>query len=171
YRRDQALDSRNYFATTKATFRQNQPGGWLGGPFKTDRTHFFFAYEGTRRTQIATVTSGVAPGDVPQPLANNQLLAKVTHQLNANHQFNFRFSIDRPDQQNVAVGGFNLAEVGIDQLQEDLAYVGNLTSILSSHALNEVRVQISDAHVELNTKNPNAFTIMRPSSTSGKLSN
>src|SRR5262249_26715243 len=97
YRRDQALDSRSYFATTKATFRQNQPGGWLGGPFKTDRTHFFFAYEGTRRTQIATVTSGVAPGDVPQPLANNQLLAKVTHQLNANHQFNFRFSMDRPD--------------------------------------------------------------------------
>src|SRR5262249_17801040 len=132
YRRDESLDARSYFATTRATFKQNQPGGWLGGPVKRDQTHFFFAYEGTRRTQIATVTSPVAPGDVPQPFDNNQLLAKLTHQINPNNRLNVRLSMDRPDQHNDGVGGIFLAEIGVDQLQQDLSYVGNLTSIVSS---------------------------------------
>src|SRR5262245_32954745 len=171
YRRDESLDARSYFATTKATFKQNQPGGWLGGPIKADRTHFFVAYEGTRRTQIATVTSPVEPGDVPQPFDNNQLLAKVTHQISPNHQLNVRFSLDRPNLNNGGVGGIFLEEVGYNERTEDLSFVGSLTSALSSRALNELRLQVSDTHVELNTKNPNAFSISRPTSYSGKLSN
>jgi hypothetical protein len=171
FHRDEGLDARKPLAVSKATFEQKQPGGWLGGPIVENRTHYFVAYEGTRRTQIATVTSPVAPGDVEQPFENNQLLAKVTHQLNDKNRLNVRFSLDRPVQHNVGVGGFSLEEVGIDQINEDFAYVGDLTTLLSSHALNEARVQVSDARTELLTKHPDAFTIMRPSSTSGKLSN
>src|SRR5205814_4044592 len=76
-----------------------------------------------------------------------------------------------PVQHNVAVGGFNLKETGIEQINKDLSYVGNVTSVFSNRALNELRVQVADTHVRLDTKQPNAFTIMRPSSTSGKLSN
>src|SRR5262245_59104712 len=120
FHRDEGLDARNAFATTRASFEQKQGGGWLGGPIARDRTHYFFAYEATRRMQIATVTSAVEPGDVEQPFENNQLLAKVTHQLPHNHQLTGRFSVDRPARQNVGVGGFTLREVGIEQLTEDL---------------------------------------------------
>jgi hypothetical protein len=61
--------------------------------------------------------------------------------------------------------------VAIEQINRDLSYVGSLTSILSNRALNEVRLQVASTHVQLDTQQPNAFTIMRPSSTSGKLSN
>src|SRR6266487_1397947 len=76
FHRDQALDERNYFQTSKAKFEQKQPGGWLGGPIIKDRTHYFATYEATRRLQIATVTSPVQPGDVEQPTDINQFLAK-----------------------------------------------------------------------------------------------
>ncbi len=171
FHRDEALDARNPLATSKATFEQKQPGGWLGGPIVRDRTHYFLAYEATRRRTIATVTSPVEPGDVEQPFENNQLLLKATHQLTAAHRLTTRFSHDRPVQHNVAVGGFNLREVAIEQINRDLSYVGSVTSILSNRALNDVRLQVASTHVQLDTKQPDAFTIMRPSSTSGKLSN
>ena len=53
FHRDEALDARNAFATTKASFEQKQAGGWLGGPIVRDRTHYFVAYDATRRKQIA----------------------------------------------------------------------------------------------------------------------
>jgi hypothetical protein len=171
FHRDEGLDARNFFQTTRATFEQKQPGGWLGGPIVKDRTHYFVTYEATRRMQIATVTSPVQPGDVEQPSENNQFLAKLTHQLNAAHRLTGRFNVDRPTRHNVGVGGFTLPEVGIEQLGQDFVYVGNLTSILSNRALNEARVQWSDEKSDLQPKQADVYTIMRPSSTSGKSSN
>jgi hypothetical protein len=171
FHRDEALDARNAFATTKASFEQKQPGGWLGGPILKDRTHYFLAYEGTRRVTIATVTSPAAPGDFKQPFDNNQLLAKVTHQFGSNHTLTGRFSLDRPFYHNQGVGGIYLDEVGTEYIVEDRAYVGSLASILSSRALNEVRVQVSRTDVEITPKNPHAYTIQRPTSVSGKVAN
>src|SRR5262245_9101086 len=171
FHRDQALDSLNYFQTTKAKFEQKQPGGWLGGPIAKDQTHFFGAYEGTRRMQIATVTSPVQPGDVEQPTDINQFLAKVTHQLNTGNRLTGRFNVDRSLRHNVGVGGFTLQEAGINQLGQDLVYVGTLTSVLSNRSLNEARVQVSRQRSELDPNTPDVYTINRPSSTSGKLGN
>ena len=171
FHRDEALDARNAFAASKSRFRQKQAGGWLGGPIVRDRSHYFLAYEATRRVTIATVTSPVEPGDVERPFQNNQLLAKVTHQLTAGNRLAARFIVDRPVQDNGAVGGFALPEVGVRQLTEDLAYVGSVTTIVSNHAVNELRVQLSDAHAQQDPKRPDAYTIIRPSSVSGKLAN
>ena len=92
FHRDDGLDARNAFAVTKASFEQKQGGGWMGGPIARDRTHFFGAYEGTRRTAIATVTSPFGPGDFEQPFANNQLLGKVDHQITQANRLSLRFS-------------------------------------------------------------------------------
>ena len=95
----------------------------------------------------------------------------VTHQINKSNRLEARFSLDRPTQDNVGVGGITLEEAGAKQLNEDLAYVGSLATILSNRALNELRVQVAHSPVELIAKNPDVVTIMRPTSTSGKLSN
>jgi Carboxypeptidase regulatory-like domain/TonB dependent receptor len=171
FHRDQALDARNFFQSSKAKFEQKQPGGWLGGPVIKDRTHYFLTYEATRRMQIATVTSPVEPGDVEQPANINQFLAKVTHQLNANNRLTGRFNVDRSLRSNVGVGAFTLKEVGIEQLGQDLVYVGNLTTILSNRSLNEVRMQVSRQRSQLDPNVPDVFTINRPSSMSGKSAN
>jgi outer membrane receptor protein involved in Fe transport len=49
--RNDKLDARNAFATSKENLRYNQFGGSLGGPVRRDRTFFFFNYEEYRVRQ------------------------------------------------------------------------------------------------------------------------
>ena len=49
--RNTALDQRSYFSPEKATFKQNQPGGTIGGPLKKGKVFVFADYQATRTTQ------------------------------------------------------------------------------------------------------------------------
>jgi Carboxypeptidase regulatory-like domain len=46
--RNQALNAKGFFDTSKLDYLQNQFGATLGGPIKHDRTFFFVSYEGDR---------------------------------------------------------------------------------------------------------------------------
>ncbi|HLQ77743.1 MAG TPA: TonB-dependent receptor, partial [Terriglobia bacterium] len=59
--RNTALDSRNFFASERAVFRQNQFGGTLGGPVIKEKIFFFGDYQGTRTKQ------GLDTGLIPVP--------------------------------------------------------------------------------------------------------
>jgi Carboxypeptidase regulatory-like domain/TonB dependent receptor len=61
YLRNDALDARDFFATTgqKPEYRQNQFGGSVGGPIRKNKTFFFGDYEGLRIVQGTTSTSTV----------------------------------------------------------------------------------------------------------------
>ena len=59
--RNTALDSRNYFAPTRAAYDRNQYGGTLGGPIRKDKTFFFLDFQGTSMTQ------GQETGDIAVP--------------------------------------------------------------------------------------------------------
>ena len=52
--RNDMFDARSFFARSKPELTQNQFGGSLGGPLRTDRTFFFVDYEGYRSTQGVT---------------------------------------------------------------------------------------------------------------------
>jgi outer membrane receptor protein involved in Fe transport len=171
FHRDEALDARNAFATTKNAFEQTQGGGWAGGPIRLNKTHFFASYEGTRRVSVVTVTSPYGPGDFDQPFDNNQLLAKITHQLNDKNHLTGRFSLDRPFNRYQGVGGLTVRERGIHYLTQDRAYVGNLTTIVSNRFLNELRVQVSDGGIRIDVDNPDSYTINRPTGNLGKPAN
>jgi hypothetical protein len=59
YMRDDALNSKSYFAQTKAPYKSNQFGATLGGPILKNKAFFFADYQGLRldqgRTNIMTV--------------------------------------------------------------------------------------------------------------------
>lgn len=59
--RNTALDSRSYFSPEVAEFKQQQPGGTIGGPIKKGKAFFFADYQGTRTTQ------GIETGLIPVP--------------------------------------------------------------------------------------------------------
>jgi hypothetical protein len=62
YLRNEKLDSANFFSPIsgtekiKAPLRYNVFGGTIGGPIRRDKLFFFFAYEGSRRSEGATRT-------------------------------------------------------------------------------------------------------------------
>ena len=61
--RNQVLNARGFFDTTRPDFKQNQFGGTLGGPIRKDHTFFFGSYEGRRIIQgtasdVVTVPTG-----------------------------------------------------------------------------------------------------------------
>ena len=80
--RNTALDARNYFSATRATYDQNQFGGTLGGPIKKDKLFFFIDYQGTRLTQ------GVDSGLISVPSQQDRggdlsdLAGQLTGQVN-----------------------------------------------------------------------------------------
>jgi len=59
--RNTALDARNFFSPERSSYRQNQFGGTLGGPFRRNAIFFFGDYQGTRQNQ------GVDTGLIPVP--------------------------------------------------------------------------------------------------------
>ena len=68
--RDASITAKEFFQTTKPDYRRYQYGGTIGGPIVKDKTHFFFAYEGTKEKQFLTVNAqGLWPqyqGHVPE---------------------------------------------------------------------------------------------------------
>jgi outer membrane receptor protein involved in Fe transport len=52
--RNDALNTRTFFASTKPVLRYNLFGASLGGPIRRNRTQFFFNYEGKRQTSATT---------------------------------------------------------------------------------------------------------------------
>jgi outer membrane receptor protein involved in Fe transport len=68
FARHEKFDSRLFFAQGKPKTRQNQFGGSLGGPIKSNRTFFFVDYDGYRLTQgvpflITVPTAKMRTGD------------------------------------------------------------------------------------------------------------
>ena len=59
--RNTSLDGKNYFSPDRAEFKQEQPGGTLGGPIRKGKVFFFGDYQGTRTTQ------GIETGLIPVP--------------------------------------------------------------------------------------------------------
>ena len=64
--RNTVLDAKDFFATHRDTYQQNQFGGTLGGPIKKDKVFFFGDYQGTRTVE------GLETGLVNVPSAAEQ---------------------------------------------------------------------------------------------------
>ncbi len=83
--RDASITAQEFFQATKPDYRRYQYGGTIGGPIVQDKTHFFFAYEGTQEKQFLTVNArGLWPqyeGTFPSDQTRWTYNAKIDHQL------------------------------------------------------------------------------------------
>ncbi len=62
--RNDAFDSRSFFAVSKGKLRRNQFGGSAGGPIIRNKAFFFGSYEGVRDRQGQTVSNLVVPTEL-----------------------------------------------------------------------------------------------------------
>ena len=113
FTRDEVFDTPNYFANhTKykgdkldnvelPNYEHYNFSGFLGGPIKKDKAHFFIAYEGLSRTTNATITSPIIPQETYEiPQRTHTILFKLNYQLNEKNIFSFRISTHRDKVHN-----------------------------------------------------------------------
>src|SRR5262245_26566329 len=71
---------RNASGQPRATLKQNQFGGTLGGPIKRDRLFFFASYQGTRQVNGLDPTASLSTVILP-PLTNDRSAATIGSQF------------------------------------------------------------------------------------------
>ena len=156
----------------KAPFSQLQAGATSGGPIRRNRTFYFGSFERLRVDASNFVTiddrSGVThpltgqplgtpagllrsngfpleTGDVPYAVRFDTLFAKIDHELTPSHRLTGRFNWASALDENVETFGGITARSRAGALDSrDYSAAANLTSILSSNALNELRMQVSN---------------------------
>ena len=170
YGRDDSLNARNTFATTKPPFDSTRFSGTFGGPIIKNKAHFFGSVERLRQNSVqiialpatnpfASTWNGVYGN------ANNETTVdgKVDYQLNSRHQLNVRYLYDNLAQPS----DYTLAEQYINKAH-DLAGTWNWN--LSSSMLNTVYFGYLDQDTLRFQSTPDS-QVVRPSFTAGRSPN
>ncbi|MCI0487511.1 MAG: carboxypeptidase regulatory-like domain-containing protein [Blastocatellia bacterium] len=148
---------------------QQQWGGSIGGPIRTDKIFFFGAYEQQRLRQnrevlfsrLTEFTPNAAQQEAfdflksleaPFDQTNDAiaLLGRVDYEINSNHRFNVRYNYSRNNGENAVATGDSinpttnraLSNNGVEKDRTN-GVVGQMTSFFSSNMVNELRVQFA----------------------------
>src|SRR5437879_4125168 len=109
---------RNAAGQPKATLKQNQFGGTVGGPIKKDKLFFFGSYQGTRQVNGLDPTASLSTIILP-PLTNDRSAAAIGSQFcPANKPANVRSAyLTFAGGTQVACDGSNINPVALNLLQ------------------------------------------------------
>lgn len=181
FHRDDSLDASNPFSKAQgsgsAPFTEQRGGGFLGGPFIKNTWHYFGSYELQRNETTNVVTSSLVPVDrreFPENGSRDQYFFKSEYQLPRNNRLGVRYRYDQSKTTGAGIGGLNPYERGNDQKTKYSDTVGTLTSLLSSTAVNEVRVLVGPLSTYWTVDgyaDPYGVSISRPSINLGKANN
>ncbi len=151
--RDASITAKEFFQATKPDYRRYQYGGTVGGPIVQDKTHFFFAYEGTNENQFYTVNArGLWPqfeGTFKSAQKRWTYNVKIDHQLSSNQSLFFRYGAEDEYRPIVTTGGRTTPSASFDfAVPRNSAVVGH-TWVLTSKAINDLRFQYAFAKYEV----------------------
>jgi hypothetical protein len=155
FRRDDAFDKPNYFAETVPPFKIEQYGATVGGPIVRNRLFYFGSWERRANNRSVQVNIPVSirdfvkglgydtRTDIPVTTDENNFFAKGTYLAHRNHTLNVTYMYDRRSLFNQQTGGASAGDHGYDDERRGWFFVGNLTSVLRSNLVNEMRVSVS----------------------------
>ena len=137
------LDANDPLTGEETPLHRQDVGFTLSGPIREDQTHFFTAFEYRNQDQdvavTATLDDGRFQGSFPVGENHSRFLAKVTHELDAEHQLEAKLVWN--DETIVdGVGGLNIFENRRENRNDDLALHGTLTSLLGADRVNQLRL-------------------------------
>jgi len=151
--RDASITAKEFFQTTKPDYRRYQYGGTIGGPIVKDKTHFFFAYEGTQEKQFLTVNAkGLWPqyeGTFLSDQTRWTYNAKLDHQLAPGQSLFFRYGAEDEYRPIITAGGTTAVTNSFDFAVPRKSAVLGHTWVISPRALNDARFQYAYAKYEV----------------------
>jgi hypothetical protein len=155
--RDASITAKEFFQATKPDYRRYQYGGTIGGPIILNRTHYFFAYEGTNENQFFTVNArGLWPqyeGTFKSAQERWTYNLKLNHQLTSTQSLFFRWGAEDEYRPIITAGNRTAPSASFDfAVPRKSAVVGH-SSVLSDRLLNDFRFQYAYAKYEVSPPN------------------
>jgi len=151
--RDASITAKEFFQTTKPDYRRYQYGGTVGGPIVKNKTHYFFAYEGTKENQFFTVNArGLWPqyeGTFKSAQDRWTYNLKVNHQLTTTQSLFFRYGAEDEYRPIITTGGRTTPSASFDFAVPRRSAVVGHSSVLSDRTLNDFRFQYAYAKYEV----------------------
>src|SRR6266496_5874598 len=151
--RDASITAKEFFQTTKPDYRRYQYGGTIGGPIVQDKTHFFFAYEGTQEKQFLTVNArGLWPqyeGTFLSDQTRWTYNTKIDHQISQGQSLFFRFGAEDEYRPIITAGGTTAVSNSFDFAVPRQSAVLGHTWVINSRTLNDARFQYAYAKYEV----------------------
>ena len=145
YFTESGLTAQDFFARQsgleKVDGARRQAGGTIGGPIVEDKAHFFFSYE-RQNIDAADSRSYSTRPDLnfvtTQKAHFNNYLARVDHQVSANHNWGLRFLWDHQPTTDDPVGMATAETLSIEK-DNDITTVGTWNWVVGNTGLNTLR--------------------------------
>ena len=148
---NQALNSRNPFAPTRAPYLSRQYGGNLSGPISKGKASFFIDFEKRDINDQAIVNATILDPSlniisfsesVPLPNRRIEFSPRLDYQLNANNTLVARYEYEHP--RNVTgAGGFSLGSRRYRTFSTQQTFRLTETAIINKQTVNETRFQFN----------------------------
>jgi len=151
---DESLNARDAFATFRAPFQYRRYGGYFSGPLIRNRWGFFFDMQRNETDGNdyvnALVLDPVTFAPVPftatvlTPSRNTNFSIRSDYLATKQHTFGIQFRHSESQSSRSGGGGFTLPERASNSSSSENTLRFSLTTIANEHAVNEVRIQLSD---------------------------
>jgi hypothetical protein len=158
--RDESLNARNAFAPTTEPMQYRRFGLNADGPVVKGKTSVAFDLEGNNSYDSATINALTPDGQISELARTPQDRmfgsARVDHTLSKNQQMLLEFQRNYIKNENLGVGGFNLATRGYTSETSDSALRFALNGLLAPKVAHElkVRFEVGDATLTSNSLDP-----------------
>jgi len=146
---DDALNSRNAFATRRPPIQTRQYGGNFGGPLLKTKASFFVDFDKRDINDETLIVATVLDANnnivgfsetVPIPSRRTSFSPRIDYQINANNTLVARYSYSK-NSRVTGVGGFSLPSRGYDTQNSEHDIQFTETSIINKTIVNETRFQ------------------------------
>ena len=158
--RDDSLNARNAFAPTNQPMQYRRFGLNADGPVVKGKTSIAFNLEGNNSYDSATINAKTPDGDISELARTPQDRmfgsVRVDHSISKNQQLLVEFQRNYIKNENLGVGGFNLASRGYTSETSDSALRLALNGLLAPKVAHElkVRFEVGDATLTSNSLDP-----------------
>ena len=145
YFRDDKFNGKDFLQHRVLPYSNQQVSTTFGGPIKKDRIHFFAAYEYEREPKTYTYQGPYPAFNIDQQFSTqvHKSLGRLDYQFTPQTRLQVRVSWFKNQFYNGG-GATSHPSAGGTRKRVTPQYAGNLTQVLSSKAVNEIRVGATD---------------------------